>query len=151
MELKYSYTFKNIPVDIVWNTIQDPEVLKGALPGCKKFEEVGEQQYESVLGINMGPIKGEFTADVEQVDMIEPVSYRLLVKAKGKPGELDADAAMTFEETEAGTVLTCNADVEATGLLATVGQRIMGGVAKVIIGQFFKDIDKQAKKAASIS
>lgn len=151
MELKHSYTFKNIPIDIVWNTIQDKDVLKEVLPGCKVFEEVGERKYESVLGINIGPIKGEFTADVQQVDLVEPASYRLLVQAKGKPGEIDADAAMTFEETEAGTVLNCNANVEVTGLLATIGQRIMGGVAKVILGQFFKDIEKKAKQAVDLS
>lgn len=149
MELNYSHTFKNIPINVVWDTIQDQDVLKDVLPGCKVFEEVGERKYESVLGINIGPIKGEFTADVEQVDLVEPSSYRLLVKAKGKPGEIDADAAMTFEETEAGTVLTCVADVGVTGLLATIGQRIMGGVAKVILGQFFKDIEKKAKASAN--
>lgn len=31
--------------------------------------------------------------------------------------------------------------------MATVGQRMVGGVAKVVLGQFFKDIEKQAKQA----
>lgn len=145
MEIKHSHTFKNIPNEIVWNTIQSPEVLKKVLPGCDVFEEVGDEKYESVLNINMGPIKGKFTADVEQVDMVEPKSYRLLVKAKGKPGEIAADAAMEFAESDGNTVLTCTADVTPTGLLATIGQRIMGGVAKVILGKFFKDIEKEAK------
>lgn len=147
MEINYSHTFKNIPNNIVWNTIQNPEVLKNVLPGCKVFEEVGSDKYESVLGINMGPIKGEFTAEVEQIDKQEPTSYRLLVKAKGKPGELDANALMEFTEVDGNTEITCTADVTPTGLLASIGQRIMGGVAKVIISQFFKDIEKEAKKA----
>ena len=72
--------------------------------------------------------------------MKEPEFYRLLVHAKGKPGEIEADAEMNLEETEKEVLLTCNADVEVTGLLASIGQRIIGGVAKVIIGQLFKDI-----------
>lgn len=147
MDINHTHKFKDLTPQQVWDTIQDPDVLKAVLPGCKEFKEVGEEEYKAVLGINMGPIKGEFSADVEQVDRLEPVSYRLLVKAKGKPGEIDANAKMTLEETDAGTTLTCSADVAATGLLATVGQRMIGGVAKVILGQFFKDIEKKAKEA----
>jgi len=146
MDIKHKHQYKDLSAQAIWDTIQDPEVLKEVLPGCRVFEEVGEEQYEAVLGINMGPIKGEFTADVEQVDKEEPTSYRLLVKAKGKPGEIDADARMFLEENEKGTELVCEADVAVTGLLATIGQRMVGGVAKVIMGQFFKDIEKQAKK-----
>lgn len=146
MDIKHKHQFKDLSAQEIWDTIQNPEVLKAVLPGCRVFEEVGEEQYEAVLGINMGPIKGEFTADVEQVDKKEPTSYRLLVKAKGKPGEIDADAKMILEENEKGTELNCEADVAVTGLLATIGQRMVGGVAKVILGQFFKDIEKQAKK-----
>jgi uncharacterized protein len=148
LRIEHVYTFKGVPRNIVWETIQDKEVLQKALPGCKVFEEVEENKYHSVLGINIGPIKGEFTADVEQLDMEEPEAYRLLVKAKGKPGEIDADAAIQFEETAEGTVLTCVAEVQITGLLASIGQRVVGGVAKVVIGQFFKDVDKETKKAA---
>lgn len=146
MQIEHVYTFKGIPRNAVWKTIQDKEVLEQALPGCKVFEEQGENKYYAVLGINMGPIKGEFTANVEQLDMEEPESYRLLVKAKGKPGEIDADALLKFAETVEGTVLTCIADVQITGLLSSIGQRVIGGVAKVIIGNFFKNVDKQTQK-----
>lgn len=146
MDIKHTHKFKALSAQQVWDTIQNPEVLKAVLPGCKTFDEVGDEQYKAVLGINMGPIKGEFTADVEQVDKNEPTSYRLLVKASGKPGEIDANALMELEEVEGNTELTCTADVAATGLMATIGQRMIGGVAKVVLKQFFKDIEKKAKQ-----
>lgn len=145
MEIKHKYKFKNLSKQQVWDTIQNPEVLKAVLPGCEEFNEVGNEKYKAILKINMGPIKGEFTADVEQVNKIEPDSYRLLVKAKGKPGEIDADAKMTLKNSEDTTQLICEADAETTGLLSTIGQRMIGGVSKVILGQFFKDIEKQVE------
>ena len=148
LQIEHVYTFKGMPRHVIWETIQDEEVLEKALPGCKVFEEVAENKYHAVLGINMGPIKGEFTADVEQLDMEAPEAYRLLVKAKGKPGEIDADASLKFEESAEGTLLTCVADVQITGLLSSIGQRVVGGVAKVVISNFFKDVDKQAKQSA---
>ncbi|MBS4190497.1 carbon monoxide dehydrogenase subunit G [Bacillus sp. FJAT-49705] len=146
MKIEHSYTFKSIPREVLWRTIQDKEVLKRTLPGCKSFVEVEDNVFESELGISIGPVKGIFTGDVRQVDRKEPEFYRLLVTGKGKPGEIDADAEMVLLETEEGTVLQCLADVKLTGILASVGQRVMSGIAKVVIGQFFKEIDKEAKQ-----
>lgn len=144
--MEHVYTFKGISRELLWNTIQDKEVLKRSLPGCQTFEEVEKDLFHSELGINIGPVKGVFTSEVRQYDRKEPESYFLHVKGKGKPGEIDANAEMSFEDTAEGTLLICRADVKVTGVLASVGQRVLNGVAKVVIKQFFKDIEKEAKQ-----
>lgn len=146
MKISHTFTFTNIPREVVWKTIQEKEVLKRALPGCKSFVQVEDNVFEAELGINIGPVKGVFTSEVKQTDKRAPEFYRLLVKGKGKPGEIDADAEMSLTETEEGTLVTCEAEVKLTGILASVGQRVMSGVAKVILGQFFKDIHKEARQ-----
>lgn len=150
MKIENSHTFKGVSVEALWKTLQDKEVLRGALPGCKSFEEVEKDVYDAELGINVGPVKGIFTAEVRQVEKREPEFYKLLVHGKGKPGEIDAEAEMRLEDSEAGAVLICSADVKVTGILASVGQRVMGGVAKLLLGQFFKDIEKETKKIANL-
>ena len=64
MEIKHKYKFKNLSKQEVWDTIQDPEALQAALPNCEVFEEIGDEEYKAVLKINMGAIKGEFSANV---------------------------------------------------------------------------------------
>ncbi|MCM3768690.1 CoxG family protein [Neobacillus niacini] len=145
MRIEYSYTF-DLPKDTVWRYIQDDRVLRSSLPGCQTFEEMPSGIYAAELGLNTGPVKGLFSAEVQQVDQIPPTYYRLLVKGKGKPGEIDAVADMILEEAEeaeGGTKITCVAEIEVTGVLASVGQRVMVGVAKVILGQFFKAAEKE--------
>lgn len=149
MILEGSHTFKGISTETLWETLQSQEALRSALPGCQTFEEVEEDVFKAELGINVGPVKGVFTADVRQVEKQEPEFYRLLVNGKGKPGEINASADMSLENSDAGAVLNCVADVKVTGLLASVGQRVMGGVAKVLLNQFFKDIEKETKKVES--
>ncbi|KIL76704.1 CoxG family protein [Bacillus badius] len=150
MNIEYSYSFKGVSRELLWKTLQNKEVLQRALPGCQSFEEAGENVFNAELGLNIGPIKGRFTGVVRQVDMQEPEAYRLLLEGKGKPGEIDADAKMSLEESDEGTLLTCCAEVKVTGILASMGQRVMGGVAKVILGQFFKDIQKETKEIAKL-
>lgn len=150
MNIEHSYTFKGVSRELLWKTLQNKEVLQRALPGCQSFKEVEDNVFETELGMNIGPIKGMFTGVVRQVDINEPESYRLLLAGKGKPGEIDADAQMKLEESAEGTTLTCQAEVKVTGILASMGQRVMGGVAKVIMGQFFKDIEKETKEIAKL-
>jgi uncharacterized protein len=147
LRIEYSYTF-DLPRNIVWRYIQDDRVLRSSLPGCQSFKETPKGIYVAELGLNTGPVKGLFSAEVQQVDQIPPTYYRLLVKGKGKPGEIDAVADMILEEAEeveGGSKITCVAEIEVTGVLASVGQRVMGGVAKVILGQFFKSAEKEMK------
>ncbi|WP_245671204.1 CoxG family protein [Pseudobacillus wudalianchiensis] len=150
LNIESSHTFKGVSRELLWKTLQNKEALRRSLPGCQSFEEVEDNVFNAELGINIGPVKGAFTGVVRQVDINEPESYRLLLEGKGKPGEIDADAQMSLEETDEGTILTCRADVKVTGVLAAVGQRVMGGVAKVILGQFFKDIQKETKEMAKL-
>ncbi|GHH99328.1 CoxG family protein [Neobacillus kokaensis] len=145
MKVEYTYSF-HLPRNIVWKYIQDAQVLRSALPGCQSFEERSDGVYLAEMGVNVGPIKGLFTTEVQQTNQIPPSSYRLMVKGKGKPGEIDAIADMFIKEVKDSSQVTCVADVEVTGVLASVGQRVMGGVAKIILSQFFKAAEKEMKK-----
>ncbi|HEX7066050.1 MAG TPA: carbon monoxide dehydrogenase subunit G [Bacillales bacterium] len=147
MQIHYQYDFQ-IGRQTVWDYLQDENVLERTLPGCKKFEEIGDGVYDAELGLNVGPVKGTFSGEVRLADQREPEFYRLLLKGKGKPGEVNADAEVYLEETAQGTVLKCEANVEVTGVLASVGQRIMNGVAKMILGQFFKAVASEIKQSA---
>jgi len=146
MKINYSYTF-NYPRQMVWKYIQDENVLRQSLPGCKSFKKVEERDvYLAELGISVGPIKGLFHGEVRQIDQKEPGFYRLMLKGKGKPGEIDATADMYLDEVEDGVKVSCEADSQVTGILASAGQRVMNGVAKMVISQFFKEIDKELAK-----
>ncbi|WP_103106273.1 CoxG family protein [Brevibacillus reuszeri] len=150
MKLEHTYTF-DIPRDVVWKLIQNEEVLKKSIPGCKSFAQTDAGIYQAEMGVSVGPVKGVFTGQVQQVDQREPSSYRLLVRGKGLPGEIDAVADMQLDEVGQGTQLTCSTEVQVTGVLASVGQRVMGGVAKMVLGQFFKSVDKEMKQLATHS
>jgi len=142
VRLEHTYTFA-LPRDVVWKLIQNEEVLKKSIPGCKSFSRMEDGIYHAEMGVSVGPVKGVFTGQVQQVDQQEPAFYRLLVRGKGLPGEIDAVADMHLDEAEQGTLLTCSTEVQVTGVLASVGQRVMGGVAKMVLGQFFKTVDKE--------
>ncbi|MBX6395514.1 MAG: carbon monoxide dehydrogenase subunit G [Alicyclobacillaceae bacterium] len=144
MRVEYQYTYDAAP-EQVWSLLNDEAVLQRRLPGCKRLDPVGEGKYAAELGLDVGPVKGLFTGEVELIDPRPPVEYKLHLKGSGKPGAIDAEAHIRLEENGGKTTLVCLADAKVTGILASVGQRIMGGVAKLLLGQFFKGVEQELK------
>ncbi|QSO46490.1 CoxG family protein [Alicyclobacillus mengziensis] len=133
----------------VWELLQDQDTLVRTLPGCKRLHSVGDGLYETELGLDVGPIKGLFAGHVQLCEQEAPARYRLKLSGRGKPGELSADSWVILEDKDGKTVVTCDADAQVTGLLASVGQRVTGSVARMLLGRFFKNVETELRRSAS--
>ena len=63
MKIAGEYTF-DAPQAMVYEALQDPEVLTSVMPGCEKLEKIGENEYEGALNIKIGPVQGKFMGKV---------------------------------------------------------------------------------------
>ena len=82
-------------------------------------------------------MKGTFEGRVKLSDKKPPESYRLSADGSGGPGFVKADTLITLTEIDGGTRVSYSADVQVGGLVAGVGQRMLGGVSKMMADQFF--------------
>jgi len=92
----------------------------------------------------MGPVSGSFTGNLEMEDIEEQKGFTLKVRQNSSIG--NANAAIKIElipinpnETEIGF----DGGVKVTGLLASMGQRILGSVANVLTKQFFANLERE--------
>jgi uncharacterized protein len=136
MKLEGSYDVK-APRDKVWNAFLDPETLRQAIPGCEKLELIGTDEYKATMKIGVAAVKGTFEGKVRLQDKKAPESYRLAAEGSGGPGFVRADTLITLSDSDGGTRVSYTADVQVGGLIAGVGQRMLGGVSKMMADQFF--------------
>ena len=125
------------PRQKVWDAFLDPRQLQKAIPGCEKLEAVGADEFKATLKIGVAAVKGTFEGKVRLSDRKPPESYRLAAEGSGGPGFLKADTLITLSEIAGGTRVAYSADVQVGGLIAGVGQRMLGGVSKMMADQFF--------------
>ena len=125
------------PRQKVWDAFLDPRQLQKAIPGCEKLEAVGADEFKATLKIGVAAVKGTFEGKVRLSDRKPPESYRLAAEGSGGPGFVKADTLITLSEIEGGTRIAYSADVQVGGLIAGVGQRMLGGVSKMMADQFF--------------
>jgi carbon monoxide dehydrogenase subunit G len=89
------------------------------------------------MKIGVGAVKGTFEGKVRLSDKKPPDSYRLAVEGSGGPGFIRGDTVITLSDADGGTRVSFSADVQVGGLIAGVGQRMLGGVSKMMADQFF--------------
>jgi carbon monoxide dehydrogenase subunit G len=124
--------------DKVWAAFLDPATLAKAIPGCEGLEEIGPGEYKAVMKVGVAAIKGTFDGKVKLMDLEPPDRYRMSVEGKGGPGFVKGEAAMSLTAVDPGTTrVSYDADVQVGGLIASVGQRMLGGVSKMMLDQFF--------------
>lgn len=147
MRLEGSYDIP-APRQRVWAALLDPAHLTKAMPGCESLEAVGEGEYRATMKVGVAAVKGTFEGKVRLSDLEPPARYRMAVEGSGGPGFVRGEAAMDLAEVEGGTRVTYRADVQVGGLLAGVGQRMLGGVSKMLVDQFFSRMTEQLQDDA---
>lgn len=124
--------------EIVWNALNDPDVLRDCIPGCESLEKTGDNAFEAIVTVKIGPVKSKFKGQVVLANLNPPESYELTGSGSGgAAGGAKGGAKVNLAENGAGTTLTYEADAQVTGKLAQLGQRMIDPVAKKLANQFF--------------
>ena len=121
----------------VWEAFLDPKMLKKAIPGCEKLEAIGPDEYKATMKIGVGGVKGTFEGKVKLTDKQPPDSYKMAVEGSGGPGFIRGETVITLSDQDSGTRVSYTADVQVGGLIASVGQRMLGGVSRMMADKFF--------------
>lgn len=129
----------------MWDLLNDPEVLARITPGVDTLEQTGPGQYQAVLHIKMGPINSTFNGALQVVDSKEPESYRLIIDVDGKIGQIAAEGHVRLAEDHETTTVEVEGGSQLTGRLASMGQRLLSGVARMFTNQFFKALERELK------
>jgi hypothetical protein len=136
MDITGSYTF-NAPRERVWALLMDPSVISSCIPGCDRFEPDGEDRYKLTLTVGLAAITGTYNGTVTLTDKVEQASYRLVAEGQGRPGFVKGSSAIALSGDGDTTDIDVNATVQTGGPIARVGQRLIGGVAKMMLDRFF--------------
>lgn len=146
MKVEGTYTLP-APRQKVWALLNDPQVLARATPGVKQLDPAGADVYKATIEFGVGPVKGTYAGQVSIADKAPPDRMRLVIEGAGKPGTLRATGELQLTDQGTSTLITYSGDAQITGLIASVGHRLIGGVAKQMATEFFKALERELARA----
>ena len=144
MHVEGSYTFK-APREAVFALLLDPESLKSCIPGCESMALIGPETYEATVKVGIAAVKGTYKGQVRISDRVEPESYKMAIEGKGGPGFGKGEALIMLEDKDGQTIVKVAGDGQIGGMIAGVAQRLIGGVSKMMMDQFFGCMAKKVE------
>ena len=138
MKLDGQFAFDGIAPSVVWEFLTNASRISECLPGCEKLTQTGEGTFNMDMRFGVGPISGVFRGSIRLHGLNPTSEYKMTVDGNGTPGFVKGDGTIQLEESGNGTLLKYSGDVSAGGPIASVGQRMIGSAARLIIDQFFK-------------
>lgn len=142
MQVTGEYVMKGTREE-VWALLNDEGVLAKCTPGCERLTNVGPDEYTATLKIGLAAIKGTYEGKLRMTEKQPPEVMTLKVDATGGGGFVNVNGRMVLTEQGAATKVNYDWDVQVGGPVAMVGQRVLGGVAKWLIGEFFNTAQKE--------
>jgi carbon monoxide dehydrogenase subunit G len=142
--LKIGGTYKiAAPRQKVWDALADPAVLKKVIPGADRFEETSPGNFEVEISIGIGIIRGRFLGTIELTDLNPPSSQRLVMNGEGTGGWIKGSGTLMLRDVEDRTEIDVDGEALTGGVLARVGQRMIGNASRTLMGQFFKNLNRE--------
>lgn len=128
------------PRETVWQALNDPEVLKRAIPGCEEVVKLSDTEFTAKVTSKIGPVSAKFSGKVTLSDLDPPNGYKISGEGQGGAAGFAKGGAEVRLEAGAGdqeTVLRYTAHAAVGGKLAQIGSRLVDGAARKTADQFF--------------
>jgi hypothetical protein len=137
------------PRERVWELFNDPQRLARLIPGCEQLETVGPDEFQGTINVGIAAVKGTYSGKLKLDEKRAPEHYKMSVDGKGKQGFVRGAGTLDLAARDSNsTVVRYAGDVQVGGPLVQVGQRVIDGTAKMMLGQFFAAAEAELKAAA---
>jgi len=136
MKLAGSYKL-NIKKEIVWQALNDTNILKRCIPGCKSFEKESDTIFNVTATNQIGPMNATFSGKINLTNIQKNQSYTLSGEGQSSVGFANGSADVILSEENESTTLNYEVNVNVGGKIAQLGSRLIDGVAKKMADYFF--------------
>ena len=141
-----------IPADLqrTWAALNDPDTLKACISGCESLERTGDNAFQAVVAVKVGPVSARFKGSLQMSNVQAPNSYTINFDGQGGVagfGKGSADVSLLAEGDS--TRLRYDAKAQVGGKMAQIGSRLIDAAATKITEDFFKAFEAHLQAASA--
>jgi uncharacterized protein len=142
VELNHDFQV-SVPIERAWAVLTDLERIAPCMPGAQLLEVEGDE-YRGLVKVKVGPITAQYRGVAKFVER-DHVAHRAVLRAEGRDtrgqGTASATVTATLEQTESGTGVRIETDLDISGKVAQFGRGVLAEVSEKILGQFVHDLE----------
>ena len=133
------------PLERVWALLKDIPTVARCIPNAEITEVVDEKTYRAKVALRVGPVSVSYRATIF-VEGFDDATHTARFSIKGNElrgrGGVNATVVSKATGTNGKTHVDLHTDAQVSGIVATVGGRLIEGVAQKTIAQFAANLAK---------
>jgi carbon monoxide dehydrogenase subunit G len=131
------------PVDRVWPVLKDVPRVATCIPNAQITEVVDEKTYRAKVSVKVGPVSVGYNAVITIVSL-DDTTHTATLDVKGDDvkgrGGVRASVVSQAIESDGKTHVELHTDAQISGVIATVGGRLIESVARKTVAEFAKNL-----------
>ncbi len=124
-----------------WAALNDPQMLRRAMPGCEVLDKVSDDEFEACVLCRIGPISFRLTGRMYLSDLEPPSSCIIAGEGTGLAGFAHGAVRVDLIEEGEDVVVTYAVQANVDGKLAQIGLRLLKGAARRFADEFLERLD----------
>ncbi|HSI77313.1 MAG TPA: carbon monoxide dehydrogenase subunit G [Lunatimonas sp.] len=128
----------------LWKILMDPVSLAKVVPNVSSLEKLSDDCFSAKLSLKIGPVNGNFSGNLYLDDINLEKSFALRTLQQSKIGNANADVQINLVPLDDNqTEVIFDGNIKLSGMLAGIGQRLVGGIANKLTQQFFENLQNE--------
>ncbi|HZO92891.1 MAG TPA: SRPBCC family protein [Candidatus Baltobacteraceae bacterium] len=133
------------PVERVWPVLKDVPRVAACIPNAEIIEVVDANTYKAKVAVKVGPVSVSYGATIA-VESFDDATHTASLRVQGNEtrgrGGVRASVVSRATERDGKTHVDLHTDAQISGIVATVGGRLIEGVAKKTLAEFAANLAK---------
>ena len=131
----------------VWARLTDPNFVAASAPGVESVEAVDPSHFKVISGMGVGPLRVSFQLDVSLSDVVAPERLRMTALGRAPGSEVDTVSSVRLEPlADDRTRLHWAATTTISGAVASLGPRLLEGIARRLTEDFWTDFARRVSE-----
>jgi uncharacterized protein len=133
------------PVERVWSLLKDVPRVATCIPNAEITAVVDETTYKAKVAVKVGPVSVSYGATIV-VESFDDATHTATLRVQGNEtrgrGGVKAAVVSRATDRDGKTHVDLHTDAQISGIVATVGGRLIEGVAKKTVAEFAANLAK---------
>ena len=149
MKIEGRAILSDISTQTVYESLLKPEILSACIPGVEEIEQIDEKTYDCVIKQSVGPISMRFKARNILTNLTSPKHIELQGEGDilGSSSKFVHSTEINLEEKGKEVEIICSADVNITGPMAMLGNRVLKAKAKNLEEKIAEALQKKLQSS----
>ena len=131
------------PMDKVYDFVNDPHKVTKIFPDVQSVKVIDDDNFQVKAKVGMSFIKGTMDVKMTILERKKPTFSKLRARGTGLNSAVDLESTFNLEDgPNGGTHVKWSADAKISGMMASVGSRLIDAQAHKYVKQIIGSLEK---------